>query len=312
MPTGSAEAQGNRSPGVSDKLLEEVAASERLAQVGRLEVLEFCADEAPTLMQEIGRIREREYRAIGAGRGVVADIDQYDRSPQLYRQIAVWDPDKLQLVAMYRYAYTREVLERIGEHGLRTRTLFTFSEPFKKRVLSSAVELGRSVVNSEASAAIRGLHAVWFGLAALVARNPCVRYYFGNVTIPATMPGAATAEIRAMLRAACPPGEGLETGDVAARVKVTPEPHVSRDYDVADHRSALRTLTDSLRRLGVSPPPILLSYLKRSRRLWAFETAFDEDFGGALETAIVIPVAAITDETRKTFFKQIDKEEGDG
>ncbi len=285
-------------------LAAEIASCERIAVVGRLEVYDFEGDSAPAMMREIGRIREREYRAIGAGRGGQIDVDSYDTAPHRYRQIVVWDPQHRQLVAMYRYARTREVLETLGLTGLRTHTMFSFSKTFELGVLSSAVELGRSVVNSEASAAIRGLHAVWFGLASIVERNPSIAFYFGNVTIPATMPPEAIGHILAMLRAACAPGDGLAIHDVAARGSVAqPSLPVDADgYILGDHRGALATLRERLAPHGVAPPPILMSYLKRSTRLWAFESARDDDFGGAWETAIVMPVATITDEARRLFF----------
>ncbi|MCG8480234.1 MAG: GNAT family N-acetyltransferase [Spirochaetales bacterium] len=285
-------------------LAAEVASCERVAVVGRLEVYDFEGDAAPTLMREIGRIREREYRAIGAGRGGEIDVDRYDAAPHRYRQIVVWDPQHRQLVAMYRYAWTREVLETVGLEGLRTHTMFAFSKTFELEVLSSAVELGRSVVNSEASAAIRGLHAVWFGLASIVERNPSIAYYFGNVTIPATMPPEAIGHILAMLRTACAPGDGLTFHDVAARGSAA-QPSIPADADgyvLGDHRGALALLRERLAPYEVMPPPILMSYLKRSTRLWAFESARDEDFGDALETALVMPVATITDEARRLFF----------
>ena len=285
-------------------LADEIATCDRIAVVGRLEVYDFEGDSAPALMREIGRIREKEYRAIGAGRGGEIDIDRYDSAPHRYRQIVVWDPQHRQLVAMYRYARTGEVLEALGVEGLRTHTMFSFSKTFERKVLSAAVELGRSVVNSEASAAIRGLHAVWFGLASIVERNPSIAFYFGNVTIPATMPTEAIGHILAMLRAACAPGDGLTIHDVTARGGTAPPsiPLKTEGYLLGDHRGALTTLRERLSPYGAAAPPILMSYLKRSTRLWAFESARDDDFGDALETALVMPVATITDEARRLFF----------
>ena len=288
-------------PGV---LEAEIATCSRIAVVGRLEVYDLEGDSAPAVMREIGRIREKEYRAMGAGRGGEIDIDHFDSAPHRYRQIVVWDPQNRQLVAMYRYAYTRDVLETLGVEGLRTHTMFSFSKTFEIEVLSSAVELGRSVVNSEASAAIRGLHAVWFGLASIVERNPSIAFYFGNVTIPTTMPTEAIGHILAMLRVACAPGDGLTIHDVSARGS-SAAPSISADTDgyvLGDHRGALTTLRERLAPYGATAPPILMSYLKRSTRLWAFESARDDDFGDALETAIVMPVATITDEARRLFF----------
>ena len=285
-------------------LAAELADCARVAGAGRLAVYDFHGDRAPTVMREIGRIREREYRAIGAGRNVAVDLDRYDAAPHRYRQIVVWDPAGCELVAMYRYVAACDVLPTLGEQGLRTRTLFRYSPRFRDQVLPHAVELGRSVVNSEAVAAVRGLRAAWFGLASIVLRDRSIKYFFGNVTIPATMPPAAVAHLLTMLRITCAPGDRLTPGDVAAIDALDTDryPSVSTDgYASGDHRGALTTLRARLGDYHTAVPPILVSYLKRSARLWAFESARDSDFGNALETAIVIPVATLTDNTRRTF-----------
>lgn len=288
------------------ELAAQIATCEQVASPGKLEVYDFSGDDAPTLMHEIGRIREREYRAIGAGRNVAVDLDRYDTAPHRYRQIVVWDPAARELVAMYRYVLAAEVLPTLGEDGLRTHTMFNYSQRFRDEVLNHAVELGRSVVNSEAVSALRGLHAVWFGLASIVLRNRSIEYFFGNVTIPTTMPSAAVAHLLAMLRVTCAPGAGLTAGDVAAINPLDTQRYrdVATDgYAQGDHRASLATLRERLSDYDVTAPPILLSYLKRSGRLWAFESARDPDFGEALEAAIVVPVATLTDETKRAFLR---------
>ena len=290
-------------------LAAEIAGCRRIAAPDNLEVYDFHGDAAPAVMREIGRIREREYRAVGAGRSLPADLDRYDTAPHRYRQIVVWDPAARQLTAMYRYVKARDALEHLGGDGLRTRTLFRPTPRFHDHVLLHAVELGRSVVNSQASAAPRGLSAVWFGLGALITRDPSIRYYFGNVTIPAAIPRAAVGELLTMLKIVCFPGDPLAPGDLTAiepldslgnhpRPVTGPENH---PYTPGDHRGALKILRARFAHHTAAVPPILVSYLKRSTRLWAFDTAMDRDFGGALETAIVVPVVNLTVQTKRRF-----------
>lgn len=305
-------------PAPPDEIHRELSDSDKLAEVGKLMVYEVDGNHAPATLREIGRIREREYRAVGAGRNLAVDIDRFDTAPHLYRQIVVWDPSAGQLVAMYRYVETARALKELGEIGLRTSTLFSFSHRFRESVLEQAVELGRSVVNSESASAIRGLHAVWFGLGALAKRIPGLRYYFGNVTLTKALGRDAVGEILAMLRSACPPGEGLSPEDVAAR-EPSPKSRQSRPatrhprpatlpaaqegaYCPGEHKAALATVRGRLTPLGAAVPPILISYLKATQRLWAFETAYDSDFGDAWETAIVVPISQLTEHSLRTFF----------
>ena len=52
-----------------------------------------CFD-APTVLQEIGRLREIAFRDSGGGTGKAADLDEFDLEPdRLYKQLVIWDPD---------------------------------------------------------------------------------------------------------------------------------------------------------------------------------------------------------------------------
>ena len=309
-PHSGAEADRSESlvpladPVPPEEIARELSAADKLADVGKLSVFEVDGNLSPATLREIGRIREREYRAVGAGRNLEVDIDRFDTAPYLYRQIVVWDPGARQLVAMYRYVETGRALRELGEVGLRTSTLFSFSDRFREVVLTCAVELGRSVVNSESASAIRGLHAVWFGLGALTGRVPGLKYYFGNVTLSRSLGREPVGEILGMLRRSCPPGEGLVVEDVAAR-EPSPEVAASGDeegYPVGEHKAALARARERLAPEGLGVPPILISYLKATRRLWAFDTAYDSDFGDAWETAIVVPISQLTEQSLRTFF----------
>lgn len=269
-----------------------------------LAVYDIDGESEPRIMREVGRIRESEYRAMGAGRGGEVDIDAYDIAPSRYRQILVWDPGAREIVAMYRYWRAAPGTEPAGAlREVRTSSLFTMSERFASGVLLNAVELGRSVVNSRSRAAVRGLHAVWMGLGALIAAPGAPAYFFGNVSVPASVSAGVRSELAAMLAGACPPGDGFEPHDVVARGGPgvgSPAESIGL-YAQADHRGALATIRERLGDEARSIPPILLSYLKRSRRLWAFDWARDADFGNAWEVAIVIPVDQLTEAAVETF-----------
>jgi len=57
------------------RMVEELRPELLLCRFRALELYVFEGTEAPTVMAEIGRLREREYRAVGAGRNVSVDID---------------------------------------------------------------------------------------------------------------------------------------------------------------------------------------------------------------------------------------------
>jgi hypothetical protein len=251
------------------------------------------------VLAEIGRIREQEYRRVGAGRNVARDIDAYDTGAVPYRQLVAWDPLHREILSLYSVIFCRDALAHGRVDWLRTTQLFSYSSEFSTTVLPAAVELGRSVVNSGARRAILGLFAVWGGLGAIMVERPDIAWFFGNVSVYRTWPAPAIAHLLAYL--------------AAHHAPTRPWLHAHPDYayhapEVATLCPAYRTaadpweaLTAALARFGCTPPPILLSYLRSSDGLVAHDTAVDHDFGGALEIAITVPVSSVTRRTRDRF-----------
>lgn len=279
----------------------ELTSDRLVCRFREIEIYSVSGDDCPDLLSEIGRIREREFRKVGAGRSVTHDIDEFDTGTKAYRQLVAWDPVYAEIVSMYRYRFCRDAVLERDLQSLRTARLFTFSPEFVDTVLHDAVELGRSVVNSETKRAILGLYAVWAGLGAIVVEHPEVRYFFGNVSIYRTWPpGAVDALLGYLARyhggeegaVTARPGAEYRGGDVTVATAAYPDPDQARGYD---------RLTETLKTFGVGPPPILTSYLRATTELRAYATAADDDFGDAWETAITVSTAHLTPKTRSRF-----------
>ncbi len=262
-----------------------------------LQVYLLHASQSAPIMDEIGRIREIEYRNVGAGRNVARDIDHHDTDAHGYTQLVAWDPETAEVVAMYRFILGRRVAESGKLAALRTAGLFRFSPLFVSDYLPHAVEVGRSVVNSSAKRAIVGLFVVWCGLGALVCEYPWLRYFFGNVSIYANWPAAARDAVIGFLNAYHRGRQPLLIAREGCRY--TPAAEVqqpAQDYDAAYQRMSSTLAAD-----GLSVPPILVSYLRAAANVQTFDTALDSDFGGALETALMVSVDSVNDKTRKRF-----------
>ena len=95
-----------------EALARELIPEMKLRSYKDLDVYVTTASESPTVMTEIGRIREREYRTVGAGRGVARDIDGYDTGFPCYKQLVAWDPEAGEIVAMYRFLFAEEALRK--------------------------------------------------------------------------------------------------------------------------------------------------------------------------------------------------------
>ncbi len=268
-----------------------------------IEIYVATAFEAPSVMTEVGRIREREYRRVGAGRNLPADIDHFDTEELLpYRQLLAWDPVHREIVAMYRYIFCGDAVAAGGLRALRTAGLFEFSSQFVRETLPATVELGRSVVNQEARRAFLGLYAVWTGLGAIMVEHPEIRFFFGNVSVYRSWPKRAVDLLMAYLTAyhAGPPGQVVAKEGM--NPPLTEVPLIRQElFSTCDQQKGYEILRRALGELELTPPPILVSYLRSTTELLVYDAAEDLDFGGALEVAITVPTDRLTPKARRRF-----------
>lgn len=151
----------------------------RLLSSGKFDVYVCRSEQLPRAMQEIGRLREVTFRAVGEGTGRAVDLDRYDT---YYEQLFVWDREQQLIVGGYRLGHARRIIARRGPRGLYVNSLFRLS-PWLLGQLGDGLELGRSFVRPEYQRSYSPLLLLWKGIAHYVARHPEHRYLFGPVSI---------------------------------------------------------------------------------------------------------------------------------
>lgn len=165
-----------------DQLAAEIAALPDAACLHRnaeLEVYFASAAQIPSLLQEIGRLREISFRAAGEGTGKNIDLDIHD---EFYQHLFVWDRQAGTVVGAYRLGLVDEIVSRYGREGLYSYSLFRYSRKFVKEI-GPAVELGRSFVRQEYQRSFMPLLLLWKGIGAFMARHPQYAVLFGPVSI---------------------------------------------------------------------------------------------------------------------------------
>jgi putative hemolysin len=162
-----------------EREIEGLAADRRLIAAGENLVCVAAADQIPTTLLEIGRLRELTFRRAGEGTDQATDLDALDRH---YEHLLVWNREKREVVGAYRLARTDEILESKGARGLYTSTLFRLHPNFYEAICP-ALELGRSFVRPEYQKGYLPLLLLWKGLGHYVAANPQYRILFGPVSI---------------------------------------------------------------------------------------------------------------------------------
>lgn len=256
-------------------------------RVGRL------AAGAP-LLQEIGRLRELTFRAVGEGTGKRLDVDLFDT---WYEHIVLWDAAASRVAGAYRVARGAQVLATRGLAGLYTASLFRYGDDVVPRI-AAGVELGRSFVAREYWSG-RSIDYLWQGIGAWLARHPGVRYLFGPVSISGALPAAAREQIvayYARFHGTC--GDGEATARTPFRYRAAPP-----EFGALDAACAFDVLRRNLAALGAQVPMLYKQYVELCERDGARFLAFGVDaaFGDAVDGLIEVDVQRLRPHKRARY-----------
>ena len=261
---------------------------------GGNEIYIIDAHDSPSLMREIGRLREESFRAAGGGTGLSVDIDEFDTMEVPYKQIVVWDPDAEAVLGGYRYMMGKDVsFDENGQPMLATSHMFRFSKTFIKDYLPHVMELGRSFVapeyqSSKAGAkALFSLDNLWDGIATIATEYPRIIYFFGKMTMYPEYDRVSRDLILHFLWKHFPDPDEL----VRPLKPLLPETD-PRLMDLilkdSDFKQDYRNLKEAVRRLGTHIPPLVNSYMNISPSMKMLGTAINEEFSDVEETGILV------------------------
>jgi putative hemolysin len=170
------------------ELQSEMEGLQPILKSGPYEVYLQSASAIPTVLREIGRLREVTFRAAGEGTGRPADLDEYDRQ---YWHLFVWHRDDQRIAGAYRMAAISELTDWRDAY---TSTLFHFPRGWQKTA-PHAIELGRSFVCDPYQRDFLPLLLLWKGIGAFVMARPHIRYLYGPVSISANYTHASRSTI---------------------------------------------------------------------------------------------------------------------
>lgn len=276
----------------------------RMTNKSNNEIYVITAQEAPHVMQEIGRLREIAFRSAGGGTGKAADIDEFDTMEGGCKQLIVWNPEAEEIIGGYRYLFgTDWKIDSNGQPVLATSHMFHFSEEFMRDYAPYTVELGRSFVSLEYqnvrtnSKSIFALDNLWDGLGALTVINPTCKYFFGKVTMYPSYIRRGRDMILYFLKKHFDDKENLIV-PIKPLVIETPEEELAQLFEQDTFRDDYRILNREIRNLGYNIPPLVNAYMSLSPTMKLFGTAINYGFGDVEETGILIAVDEILEEKR--------------
>ena len=277
------------------------------------EIYVIDAHNSPSVMREIGRLREIAFRHAGGGTGKDCDIDEFDTMTPACQQLLVWNPDAREIIGAYRYI-TGSNMQRdaSGMPRIAMSHMFRFSQEFLDDYLPKTLELGRSFVRPEyqssrvGSKGIFALDNLWDGLGALTVIHPEIEYLFGKMTMYTSYPIDCRNLLLAFLHLYFPDNEHLVT-------PINPL-DTGRDLnDVAtffkgdDFKTDYKSLNTYIRSHGINIPPLVNAYMSLSPTMRMLGTAINHEFGDVEESGILIKIDEITD-TKKS--RHIDTYQG--
>lgn len=255
---------------------------------------------APSVLQEIGRLRELAFRSNGGGTGKSVDLDRFDLDPSLgFKQLVLWDPAADLIAGGYRILLGGSCrLAADGQPLMPSAHLFRFSGEFVRDYLPVTVELSRSFITSSffqdanAMRNVFALDGLFEGICHAVAGTG-MKYFFGKVTFYPTYPSEALGLISAFFRKHAP-GDGLVVPHVAY-----PCPDVPRAAEIFSSdgfKEDFRALKLAFRQSGYYIPPILNTYINLSSRFRFFDSAVNDEFGDVIEMGLLVSIADIIPE----------------
>ena len=101
--------------------------------------------EIPNILNEIGRLREITFRAVGEGTNKSIDLDEYDL---YYYHLFIWDNENNKVVGAYRVGKGKDIVNQYGKKGFYLHSLFKIKDGLLP-ILSESLELGRSFICNE-------------------------------------------------------------------------------------------------------------------------------------------------------------------
>jgi putative hemolysin len=263
-------------------LADEVAAlpdSSRMAE--SRDFIAYCAEavSVPSVVREIGRLREIAFRGAGEGTGRDRDLDRFDAS---YLHLFLWHRERGEVAGAYRLGPT----DRVASPGnLYTQTLYAWRTE-GLAALGPSLELGRSFVAPEYQKDPAALLLLWRGIGAYVARHPRYRFLFGPVSISADYHPSARDLMVAYL-------EGLVVEAGARSRRPVAATTASRALVAAGAIPTMAELDLMVREIegGRGVPTLLRQYLRLNARVAALNA--DPAFGNVVDALVIVDLLAM-------------------
>ncbi|MCS6894872.1 MAG: lysophospholipid acyltransferase family protein [Bacteroidia bacterium] len=261
--------------------LEKLPTSQRLVVQGEWRIYFFRGNQQPLLLEELGRLRETTFRAVGEGTNQAKDIDAYDT---WYDHLILYNITDRTIAGAYRIGRCDEILRTRGLRGLYTYSLFHMKRSFFQEV-SPALELGRAFIQEKYQRSFAPLYLLWRGIGQYVLTYPHYRYLIGPVSISSQFPDLSKALLAAFLEDKYGAADLMQ--NARGRTPYTIPKQYKQHYYTVSVQSLqdVQELIEELEGSHLKVPILIKHYLKLGARIVAFN--IDHAFNDAMDILIV-------------------------
>ncbi len=250
------------------------------------------AKDIPTLLREIGRLRELTFRATGEGTGKSVDIDEYDQS---YLNLFIWDNKNKKVVGGYRMGMGASIFSKSDLDQFYLNSLFEIDTEAIP-ILRQSIELGRSYIVPEYQKAYLPFFLLWQGILKVLVNNTQYQYLIGPVSISKYYSGQSKSLIIAFVKRYFF-NDSLATF-FKPRTPFTPSvEQVDLDKMLdAVQGSNLRDLETFMKTIEpehIKVPILLKQYTKLNAKFLSFN--IDPNFSDALDGLMILDVKKLPD-----------------
>ncbi|MBN2165526.1 MAG: GNAT family N-acetyltransferase [Marinilabiliaceae bacterium] len=249
--------------------------------------------QIPSIMTELGRLREISYREVGEGTNKCIDTDLYDN---YYLHLFVYDANNHNIVGAYRLGLGDEILKNRGKQGFYISSLFSLGLEIDK-YLSQCLELGRSFVVSEYQQKPMPLFLLWKGILHFLRENKKYRFLIGPLSISNDLSSFSKDILVEFVY------RYHYRFDLAQHVKS------SYLYEVKSNKYQVEEILDVIgsdfwkldkfigatEKSGMRVPVLLKQYLKQNAKIMAFN--IDPNFNNSLDALMMLDLNDVPPET---------------
>ncbi len=276
----------------------------RLLESNNYEIFFAKSDQIPSIMYEIGRLREITFREVGEGTNESIDIDQYDT---FYHHLILWDREAYKIAGAYRMGLGEEIYKKFGIEGFYVHSLFRL-DPELYDMMAHTIELGRAFIIKEYQQRPMPLFLLWKGIVHITLRYPNHKYLMGGVSISNKFSEFSKSLMIEFMKS------NYYDPFIAQYVRPKKEYKIKlKDSDkdfVFDATKAdlnkFDKIIEEIEPGALRLPVLIKKYIKQNARLVAFNV--DPAFNNAIDGLMYIRVADLPESTVKPVLEEYQAE----